>query len=49
MIATRSFLIAAFLACALLVPMSEVRGFEAPSGPCPYAAMRCIEGVAERE
>jgi uncharacterized protein len=25
-----------------LVPMSEVRGFEAPSGPCPYAAMRCI-------
>lgn len=32
-----------------LVPMSEVRGFEAPAGPCAYAAMRCVEGAAERE
>jgi uncharacterized protein len=25
-----------------LVPMDEVRGFAPPSGPCAYAAMRCV-------
>jgi predicted acyl esterase len=25
-----------------IVPMSEVRGYQPPSGQCPYAAMRCI-------
>jgi predicted acyl esterase len=29
-----------------LIPMSEVQGFDPPSGQCPYAAMRCIEGSA---
>jgi len=28
-----------------VVPMSEVRPFEAPSGSCPYASMRCVAGV----
>jgi uncharacterized protein len=27
-----------------IVPMSAVSGFEAPSGQCPYASMRCIPG-----
>jgi predicted acyl esterase len=27
-----------------VVPMRAVRGFEAPSGQCPYASMRCIAG-----
>ena len=26
------------------VPMDAVTGFEAPTGPCPYASMRCIPG-----
>ncbi len=26
------------------VPMSEVVGFEAPTGQCPYASMRCLSG-----
>jgi predicted acyl esterase len=25
-----------------LIPMSEVRGYQPPSGQCPYASMRCI-------
>ncbi len=27
-----------------LIPMSEVRDFRAPAGPCVYASMRCIPG-----
>jgi hypothetical protein len=27
-----------------VVPMDQVRGFEAPTGQCPYASMRCIAG-----
>jgi uncharacterized protein len=27
-----------------LVPMTQVRGFEAPEGQCPYASMRCLAG-----
>ncbi len=27
-----------------IVPMSQVRGFEAPVGQCPYASMRCLPG-----
>ena len=27
-----------------LIPMSEVRGYEPPATPCPYASMRCIAG-----
>jgi len=27
-----------------LLPMSEVRGYEPPATPCPYASMRCIAG-----
>jgi predicted acyl esterase len=27
-----------------IVPMDAVTGFEAPSGQCPYASMRCIPG-----
>jgi predicted acyl esterase len=27
-----------------IVPMSEVRGYEAPQGQCPYASMRCLPG-----
>jgi uncharacterized protein len=27
-----------------IIPMDQVRGFEAPVGKCPYAAMRCIPG-----
>ena len=27
-----------------IVPMDAVTGFEAPTGPCPYASMRCIPG-----
>jgi hypothetical protein len=27
-----------------IVPMDQVRGFEAPVGQCPYASMRCIAG-----
>ena len=25
-----------------IVPMSDVTGFQAPTGPCPYASMRCL-------
>jgi uncharacterized protein len=25
-----------------LIPMSEVRGYEPPATPCPYASMRCV-------
>jgi predicted acyl esterase len=27
-----------------LIPMSEVKGFQAPAGSCAYASMRCIPG-----
>ena len=27
-----------------IVPMDQVRGFEAPAGQCPYASMRCLPG-----
>ena len=27
-----------------IVPMGQVRGFEAPAGQCPYASMRCLPG-----
>jgi uncharacterized protein len=27
-----------------VVPMDQVRGFEAPVGQCPYASMRCLPG-----
>jgi predicted acyl esterase len=27
-----------------VVPMDQVRGFEPPSGQCPYASMRCLPG-----
>ena len=27
-----------------IIPMSEVRSFEAPAGQCPYASTRCIAG-----
>jgi len=27
-----------------IVPMSQVRGFAAPAGQCPYADMRCLPG-----
>jgi predicted acyl esterase len=27
-----------------IVPMDQVRGFEAPVGQCPYASMRCLAG-----
>jgi uncharacterized protein len=27
-----------------IVPMDQVRGFEAPAGQCPYASMRCLAG-----
>jgi uncharacterized protein len=27
-----------------IVPMGQVRGFEAPTGQCPYASMRCLPG-----
>jgi predicted acyl esterase len=27
-----------------IVPMDQVRGFEAPLGQCPYASMRCLPG-----
>jgi predicted acyl esterase len=27
-----------------LIPMSEVRDFRAPAGPCAYASMRCLPG-----
>jgi predicted acyl esterase len=27
-----------------IVPMDQVRGFEAPVGQCPYASMRCLPG-----
>ena len=27
-----------------IIPMDQVRGFEPPSGQCPYASMRCIPG-----
>jgi uncharacterized protein len=28
-----------------VIPMEAVAGFEPPSGPCPYASMRCLEGA----
>ena len=27
-----------------IIPMSQVQGFEAPMGQCPYASMRCLPG-----
>jgi uncharacterized protein len=27
-----------------LIPMSDVRGYEPPTGQCPYASMRCVAG-----
>jgi hypothetical protein len=27
-----------------MVPLSDVRGYEAPQGQCPYASMRCLPG-----
>ena len=27
-----------------IIPMSQVQGFEAPVGQCPYASMRCLPG-----
>ena len=27
-----------------IIPMDQVRGFQAPAGQCPYASMRCLAG-----